>query len=97
MKKNKLLCIIISLMLVFSFAFANTSDAATTSNSPASSNIAYENYIYYSDGGTIYKMNKSTKKITAIRSPRGLTIDYNSLSVYKGWIYFSANTERELL
>lgn len=88
MKKNKFLSIIISFILVFSFAFTNISSAAQAPAYSPTSSISSGSYMYYAVYGEIYKVNTNTKKTTLVKS-----IDDKSvcdLIVSNGWIYFTA-------
>lgn len=87
MKKNKFLAVILSFMLVFSFAFANTSDAATTPSYAPTSNVRSGNYMYYAVYGEIYKVNTNTNESTSIRYINNKWV--SDLIVYDGWLYFT--------
>lgn len=91
MKRKKFLSIIVSFILVFSFAFTNLSNAATTQTLPYSptSSVSSGDYMYYAIYEKIYKVNTSTKKTTLVKSI-GRKWVYN-LTVSNGWIYLTVN------
>lgn len=88
MKSKKVLSIIVSFLLIFSFTLNLCS--AESISTPASS-VKYGNYIYYALTNCIYKMNVDTKKVTKIKT--GNVTSYYDLAVKDGWIYCVYNDD----
>lgn len=88
MKSKKVLSVIISFLLIFSFTL-NLCNAESVTK-PTSS-VKYGDYIYYSLSCAIYKMNVNTKKVTTIKI--GNVSSYYDLVVKDGWIYCVYNDD----
>ena len=92
MKQRKILSIIISFCLIFTFLFVDTAQAMESSSSSPTSSVSYGDYMYYTifddaeSCGSIYKVNINTKQNTLIKKTN--TGSFANLVVKDGWIYY---------
>ncbi|MDU1202682.1 MAG: hypothetical protein E7A06_07005 [Clostridiales bacterium] len=98
MKKNKVLSLFIALTMVVVCAFSgvceavavqggsNTAQNQVISSTSKAKSIKTGNYMYYSTGNKIYKVNVKTKKSTLVYKGKG-DEEFYGLTVKDGWIY----------